>query len=99
MKQFKEFGIKPKQQGFTGDKIKMSKVLNREIVVLDYKIEDSKYGNGAGKCLYLQIEINDTKHVMFTGSKSLIDMIDQVPKSNFPFRTTIIKENEIPEFT
>jgi hypothetical protein len=58
-----------------------------------------KYGTGGTKCLYLQIELNETKHVMFTGSKSLIEMIEQVPKANFPFKTTIITENDRPEFT
>jgi hypothetical protein len=99
MHQFKDFGIKPKLQSFVGDKIKLSKVLNREVTIHDFRIEDSKYGSGNSKCLYLQIELNDTKHVMFTGSKSLIEMIEQVPKSNFPFKTTIITENERPEFT
>jgi hypothetical protein len=36
---------------------------------------------------------------MFTGSKSLIEMIEQVPKANFPFKTIIITENDRPEFT
>jgi hypothetical protein len=36
MHQFKDFGIKPKLQCFVGDKIKMNKVLNREIVVHDF---------------------------------------------------------------
>lgn len=99
MKQFKDFGIKPKLQSFIGDKIKMNKVLNREIIVHDYRVEDSKYGNGSDKCLYLQIEFNETKYVMFTGSKSLMEMIEQVPKSNFPFKTVIVKENDRPEFT
>lgn len=99
MHQFKDFNIKSKLQCFVGDKIKMNKVINREIVVHDFRIEDSKYGNTGDKCLHLQIEFNETKHVLFTGSKSLIEMIEQVPKSNFPFKTTIIKENDRPEFT
>lgn len=96
MRQFSEFGIKPKPAGFIGDKIKFSRVLNREIIVHDYKIEDSKF---KGKRLDLQIELNGTKHILFTGSKTLIDMIQSVPKENFPFKTTIITENEIPQFT
>lgn len=99
MHQFKDFGIKPKLQCFVGDKIKMNKVLNREIIIHDYRIEDSKYGTGGTKCLFLQIEVNETKHVMFTGSKSLIEMIEQVPKAHFPFKTIIITENDRPEFT
>jgi ribosomal protein L31 len=98
MKQFSQFGIKPNPQGLIGDKIKMNKVLNREIIVHAFKIEDSKFGNGK-KCLYMQIEINDTKHVVFTGSKSLMEMIQRVPQTEFPFKTTIVTENEMPQFS
>lgn len=83
----------------TGDKIKIDRILNREIIVHDFKIEKSKYEKGNGRCLYLQIEVNQTKHVVFTGSAGLIDAIEQVPKSSFPFSTTIVRENERFEFT
>jgi len=98
MKTFKDFGIKINIQAFTGDKLKMNKILNREITVLDYHIEDSKYGSNK-KCLYLQIEINETKYVVFTGSVVLTDTIQKVPKNEFPFKTTIVKEDERFEFT
>lgn len=96
MKSFKEFGIKSELHNFTGDKIKMSRILNREIVVYDYKIEDSKYKD---KCLYMQIELEERRHVVFTGSKTLIDMISRVPNGEFPFKTIIKEENERYEFT
>jgi hypothetical protein len=99
MKKFKDFGIKTTLQSFTGDKIKMSKILNREISIHDFKLEDSKYGNGNSKCLYMQIAIGDTKHVVFTASTVLIETIQKVPKTEFPFITTIIEENERFEFT
>jgi hypothetical protein len=99
MKSFKDFGIKPVQQGLTGDKIKMDRILNREIKVCDFRLEDSKYGDGKSKCLYMQIELNNNKHVVFTGSAVLMDLIQQVPKNEFPFITTIIRESERFEFT
>lgn len=99
MKNFKDLGIKSDLQSFTGDKIKMSKILNREVTVIDYKIEDSKYGPGGSKCLYMQIAIGEVKHVVFTGSKPLMDTILKIPKPDFPFKTTIVKENEWYEFT
>jgi len=99
MNRFKDFGIKTELQSFTGDKIKMDRILNREITVHDFRIEDSKYGNGNNKCLYMQISIGETKHVVFTGSVALIDTIQKVPKEKFPFATTIVKENERFEFT
>lgn len=83
-----------------GDKIKIAKVLNREITVHDFRLEDSKFDkNKSGKCLHLQISITGEKHVVFTGSDVLIDLIQQVPKSEFPFTTIIVKEGEHFEFT
>ncbi len=98
MKQFKEFGIKTISQSFTGDKIKINRILNREIVVHDYRIEQSKFAKGNGKCLHMQIELDSTKHVVFTGSSFLIEVIQQIPKPDFPFKATIVEENEHFEF-
>lgn len=96
MKKFSELGIKTNIQSFMGDKIKMDRILNREIVVHDFRIEDSKYTE---KCLYMQISIGQTKHVVFTGSKNLRETIQQIPKDGFPFTTTIIREAEYFTFT
>lgn len=98
MNAFKDFQITTSRAAFTGDKIKIDRILNREIVVADFKIEKSKY-EGKGKCLHLQIELNKTKHVVFTGSNGLIDQIEKVPRDKLPFKTTIIKENERFEFS
>ncbi|MFT3704676.1 MAG: hypothetical protein QM802_20090 [Agriterribacter sp.] len=98
MKQFKDLGIKSITQNFIGDKIKISRLINREIVVHDYRVEQSKYDKGNGKCLHLQIEVDNSKHVVFTGSSVLMDTIQKVPKTELPFKTTIVKENEHYEF-
>ena len=95
MKQFKEFGIKAEHKGFIGDKIKISKILNREIIVHDFKIEDSKF---QGKRLDMQIQVGETMHVLWTGSGILMGVIQKIPKENFPFLTTIVRENECYEF-
>jgi hypothetical protein len=100
MKQFKEMGITAERKSFVGDKIKLERILNREITVHDFKVEPSKITDkGNGKCLYLQIELKDDKHVVFTSSIYLQDMISQVPRSDFPFKTTIVKVNDHFEFT
>lgn len=96
MRNFKEFGIKPAQKGFVGDKIKIDRILNRSITVEAFKIEKSKFD---GDRLDLQIRIGETQHVIFTGSATLREMIERVPKEAFPFQTTIVKENERYEFT
>lgn len=100
MKQFSEMGITPTIESFVGDKIKMDRILNREIIVHDYRIEESKFKEkGNGKCLYIQIEINGEKHVVFTGSAYLMHMIEKVNDDDFPFQTKIIKQDDHLEFT
>ena len=101
MNSFSQFNIKPTTKGFEGDKIKMSKILNREIVIHDHKIDESKCfrERGSGKCLQLQITLNSEKHVVFTGSSYLIAQIQQIAANDFPFSATIVKDNERFMFT
>ncbi len=100
MRKFNEFKITSESKSFTGDKIKISKILNKEIIVYDFKIVTSKYlDKGNGKCMYLQIEMNGVKHVVFTGSVSLADAITQVPEGGLPFSTIIIEDNDRYLFT
>jgi hypothetical protein len=99
MKSFKQFNIQVTSKSFEGDKIKIDRVLNKEIIVHAFKIEDSKFEKGNGKCLYLQIHVDNAKRVLFTGSASLMEMIKQVDKNDFPFTTTIVRENERFQFS
>lgn len=101
MNSFKELNIQAPAKGFEGDKIKISKILNREIEVHSFKIDASKCfaQKGSGKCLTLQIKIGESKHIVFTSSTCLIETIQQVPKEAFPFATTIVEENERFIFT
>lgn len=97
MNRFSQFNVQIPQKGFEGDKIKISKVLNREIIVHDLKIEDTKIKEfeerGSDKYMQLQISLNGTLYVLFTGSGFLIKAIKQIPKEQFPFTTTIVEEN------
>lgn len=96
MNKFSDMKIQLPPKGFEGDKIKISKILNREIEVHDFKIDNSKCFShkGSGKCLTLQIKIGEAKHIVFTSSTFLLETIQQVPKESFPFLTTIIEDND-----
>ena len=96
IKNFQDLGIEPEIKHFLGAKLKVSKVLNKEIKVIDYEIKPSNY---KGECLHMQIEIGTQKHVFFTGSSVLINTIKRITKSNLPFMTTIVEENEHYQFT
>ncbi len=98
MKQFKDFGIKPDSKTFTGEKIKIHKVMNKQIVIEDYRITPSKFNDPGDQCLQMQVVVDDVKRVIFTGSKPLMSLIERVPKTEFPFLAMIIKENDSYEF-
>ncbi len=103
MNKFLQFDIKPIAKGFEGDKIKISKIVDREIIVHAFRIEESKVEEfkkkGNEHCLYLQIEFNHEKRIVFTSSSGLLDAIQQIPIEGFPFTTTIVRDNERYLFT
>jgi len=95
MNSFSDFNITAKLDHFTGDKIKMLKILNQDILVHAYKIVKSKFEQSNSEfALHLQIEYKNEKYILFTGSKVLQSMIKQVPENGFPFKTQIVKEGE-----
>lgn len=98
MNNFKDFNIKPEIQSFVGEKIQIKRLLNTQIKIIDFKIEPSKKKEGT-ELLTLQIERNNEKRIVFTGSTILIQMIKKVPKDKLPFITTIKGENDYYEFT
>lgn len=99
MKKFSDLNITPEPNAFLGDKIKVSKVLNQEITVLDYRIRDSKYENGNGKCLQLALMFKKEQYVLFSGSATLMKMLDKINKEDMPFTTSIVKDNDRLIFT
>ena len=91
MKQFNELGIQDEKKGLVGDKVKVERVLEKRITVIDFNIVDSKYD---GKCLQMQIEFNEDKRVIFTSAKRLISTMEKVDKSSLPFSTIIKKQDD-----
>jgi hypothetical protein len=88
MKKFSEFSD---EKILDGDKMKIEDVLNVEIKVIDSRLSSSKYVGK--KCLTIQFELNNKKHVVFTGSDVLINQIEKY-KNEIPFETTIRKINK-----
>jgi len=100
MKRFGELGITAPKKGFVGNKIKMGKILNKEVKILSYAIEPSNFKDKAeGERLALQLEVDGEKRIAWSGSSYLKEMIQKVPESNFPFLTTIKEVDEHHEFT
>lgn len=88
MKKFSDFA---KNTGIMkGDKIAISEVLDKEIIVDSYTIGESRYEGK--KLLTLQINLDGEDRIIFTGSTVLIDQCDEY-KDHMPFEATIIKVN------
>lgn len=100
MRNFKDLGIKASSKGLDGDKIDMYQVLNKEIEVHRFRIQKSKYPEkGNGQRLEMEIVIDGRKRVLFSGSVILQEVIERIPEDAFPFKTTIVKNNQRHEFT
>lgn len=85
MKRFSDFAD---DDVLDGDKLKIEDVLNMEVVVLAHRIKQSKYETG--QCMTIQIEHDDRRRVIFTGSEVLIDQLKKY-KEHLPFLATIKK--------
>jgi len=100
MKTFSQLNIAAPVKNFEGDKISIESVVDKNITVLAFKIEESKYTEkGNGKCLYLQLELNGEKRVLFSGSAYLMETLKMIPAEDIPFTTIIVKKNRRLEFS
>lgn len=96
MKRFADFAD---EDVLDGDKIKISDILNKEVVIINYAIRESRYSkNKSGKYLTLQIKHEGERHVIFTGSDVLIEQIQKYG-NKIPFLTTIRKVKRYFTFT
>lgn len=87
MKRYSEFATK--RQHMIGDKIKIEKILGKEIAILSYRISPSIVKEDTN-CLAMQIEVANEKRIIFTSSTILMEEIEKY-KDNLPFLTTIEK--------
>lgn len=80
-----------------GIKMRLDQILNREILVTDFRIMKSKHHPGQD-CLQFQYLLDDQVCVSFTGSCVLIDQITSVGE-NIPFNTTVVKIDRYYSFS
>lgn len=82
---------------FEGDKIRIDDLLNKEILILGFKIKDSKQRKGTSYAT-VQFRRNDDELIFFTGSNVLMDQLNKY-KNNIPFYATIKKVDKYFTFT
>lgn len=103
MNEFKNFNIKPSAKKLVGDRIDIDKIIGSEIIVEDFKLEDSKIqsykSRGSTKCLHLQFQFNGERRIIFTSASMLIEAMNQIPEDGLPFKTTILEKMKRFEFS
>jgi hypothetical protein len=101
MNRFSEFTDIKMPDLLDGKKIPIRDVFDKKIIVLNYRIKPSRYADSNNdNCLTLQFtfEGESERRVVFSGSRFLIDVIEQC-KSRLPFETVIKKEGKNFIFT
>lgn len=86
---FKHFSEICTDRPFEGDKIRLDEILNKEILILGFKIKDSKRKEGT-KYLTIQFRIDNMDKISFTGSAVLQEQLEKY-KESLPFYATIKK--------
>lgn len=86
---FSELGITVKNEKkiFNCQQVSITDILNSEIEVIDY-IPDMKTQHGDGRYL-VKFTQGGQEGKFFTNSSALKSVLDQIPKEDFPFITTI----------
>lgn len=87
---FSDFADESKS--FEGDKKKIDEIINQEILILDFKVKDSKQRKNS-MYITIQFNLNGSTFIVFSGSGILIDQLEKY-KDNIPFYTQIKKINK-----
>jgi len=92
MNKFDEFAKEEKK--LDGEKERIDDILDKQLSIIDFRINDSKFSNKSGKYATVQFYENSTekKHIFFTGSDVLIDQLQRY-KDKLPYSATIKKIN------
>ena len=75
MLKFSEFASEVKS--LDGRKVKIIEILNKKIVVINFKIKISQYKKGFDRYAIIQADIDDERIVIFTGSVILIEQLEK----------------------
>jgi hypothetical protein len=80
--------VPPHEQPLEGKKIYIRNILDKEIIITNFRVSKSKKNDG--QCLCIQLVLGDEICVIFTGSSVLISQLERV-KDKLPIRTSIKK--------
>lgn len=80
-----------------GVKKRLDEILNKQIVILDFRINKSNKRENS-ECLQMQFLMGGDVFIVFTGSVVLIDQIKSI-KNRLPLNTTVVKIDKYYSFS
>lgn len=78
--------------GFVGSKIQVDKLINKEIVFVDFVVTPSQYRRFGDSVTKVQIIVDGEKHIFFTQSKNITKTLE-IFKDKLPRIGTLVKED------
>jgi hypothetical protein len=89
MERFGDF-VDNDERPFSGDKVRLNDLINKEIILLRYKIRPSKYKDKGDRCATVQFKYDESgeEKIFFTGSSVIIDQLEKYGEK-LPFMTVI----------
>lgn len=78
--------------GFVGSKIQVDKLINKEIVFVDFVVTPSQYRRFGDSATKVQIIVDGEKHIFFTQSKNITKTLE-IFKDKLPRIGTLVKED------
>ena len=98
MAEYPRFGdFAEETKPFEGDKKKIDDILNQDILIIDFKVKDSKHHKDS-QYTTIHFKIGDETFIVFSGSKVLADQLEKY-KDNIPFYAVIKKINKYYTFS
>lgn len=91
MVKFSEF-VEDDEKPIEGEKVSITNILNKEIVITKYKVRNSKYKDRCDKRATVQLyeESDERKRIFFTGSAVIIEQLEKYGEK-IPFMATVTK--------
>jgi len=102
MNKFSEFADLSQTPVMDGKKVPLNEILEKEIIVLKYRIKNTKYADAKNpECLTVQFAFSKSPEehwVFFSGSNVLMRQLEQY-KDKLPFSSVIKREGKYFTFS
>ena len=95
MLSFDQLGVSIDRR-FSGQRIRINNVLDRQVIVHDMEIRESKIKSkdaSIQQCVYIDLEVDGERRLLFGSYRYIIEQCTKIPKDSYPFSCTITNDH------